>query len=381
MTGRVENINTDILRQCREQMGFDLEYVAKKIGSIKAIEAIERGEKPPTFGQLDKLASTYGVPSWVFISDDLPEEYRLNRVVSEFRKYSGIDTNAINDPVVRRLIARVERLRNLIIEVRKDMDEPVVDFTPPSLNAGSTPENVAILVREWLGTKENLKFSQWRQKLEERGIFIFMTGRYVDWSHIDKDVFRGLTIFHPTLPIIIVNDSDAKKAQSFTLFHELGHLLQRESVIDGWNDHQPQTERWCDQLAGNVLMPEDSFRGAVNASDLSDLDFIKSIADRFEVSAYACLVRLMQLEMISQSDYSRFADDLKRRYERLREEQRKKSGGPARNRPKEVLYQHGYIYTNAVFQAYHNRDIGLHKLCKLLGLKRASHALELETML
>lgn len=378
MTGRVENINTDILRQCREQMGFDLEYVAKKIGSIKAIE---RGEKPPTFGQLDKLASTYGVPSWVFISDDLPEEYRFNKVVSEFRKYSEIDSDAINDPTVRRLTARVERFRDLIIAIRKDIDEPVVAFNPPLLNASSTPENAAIQVREWLGTEENLKFSQWRQKLEEKGVFIFMTGKYIDWSHIDKDMFRGLAIFHPTLPIIIVNDSDAKKAQSFTLFHELGHLLQRESVIDGWNDHKPQMERWCDQLAGDVLMPEDPFRDAVNARGLDDLDSIKSIADCFEVSAYACLVRLRQLEMISQFDYSEFEVSLKRRYERLREEQRIKSGGPVRNRPKEVLGQYGHIYTNAIFLAYHNRDIGLHKLCKLFDLKRASHALDLETML
>ena len=34
-----------------------------------------------------------------------------------------------------------------------------------------------------------------------------------------------------------------------------------------------------------------------------------------------------------------------------------------------------------VFQAYHNQEIGFHKLCRLVELKNPSHALELEGLI
>ena len=37
MAGRVENINKDILRQCREQIGLSLPAVAKKVAKIAVI--------------------------------------------------------------------------------------------------------------------------------------------------------------------------------------------------------------------------------------------------------------------------------------------------------------------------------------------------------
>ena len=46
MTSRVENINIDILKQCREQIGLTLIDVEKK---IKKIAEIERGTQKPTF--------------------------------------------------------------------------------------------------------------------------------------------------------------------------------------------------------------------------------------------------------------------------------------------------------------------------------------------
>jgi transcriptional regulator with XRE-family HTH domain len=68
MAGRVENINNDILRQCREQIGLSLPVVAKKVAKIAAIE---QGDQKPTFKQIDTLADLYKVPRWVFISANI----------------------------------------------------------------------------------------------------------------------------------------------------------------------------------------------------------------------------------------------------------------------------------------------------------------------
>lgn len=313
MVAQVENINPDILRQCREQIGLSFTDVEKK---IKKIAAIENGEQKPTFNQLNTLAELYNVPRWVFVSEFLPEQYQFNNAVPAFRQFAHDSAELFSNHKVRSLTARVDQLRNLILELRDDMGEPIEQFAPPELHKNAMPDTSAEQVRAWLGTEENLDFLQWKEKLEDKGIFVFMTSKYKGWSHIDKALFRGLAIYHSSLPIIIINDSDTKKAQSFSLFHELGHLLRGESAIDDWNDHHhQQVERWCDELAGNVLMPTESFRASVH--DVHDLDAVKQIAKGFKASVYACLVRLRQLRMIDQATYSEFELQLKKEYEKL----------------------------------------------------------------
>ena len=309
----------------------------------------------------------------MFISEFLPEQYQFNKAVPSFRQFACDRSKLFNDHKVRSLTARVERLRGLILELRDDMREPVAQFAPPELQKNAKPDAIAKQVRAWLGTEENLSFQQWKEKLEDKSIFVFLTNKYKGWSHIDKTLFRGLAIYHSSLPIIIINDSDGKRAQSFSLFHELGHLLRGESAIDDWDDHHQQIERWCDEVAGNVLMPTGPFCAAVH--DVNDLDAIKQIAKGFKASTYACLVRLRQLRMIDQSTYSEFEALLKEEYAKLQKKLKESDGGPARNRPQEVLNQYGHIYARALFQAYHNQEIGLHKLSQAFDLKRTAYVL------
>ena len=373
MAGRVENINKDILRQCREQIGLSLPVVAKKVTKIAAIE---QGDQKPTFKQIDTLADLYKVPRWVFISDHLPEKYQFDKAIPAFRQLTDSNADVFSEHKVRSLTARVARFRELILELREDMGEPVTVFHPPELKRNATPDFVAQQVRDWLDiTEESFEFSKWKEMLEEKNIFVFMTSKYMGWSHVDKALFRGLTIYHQKLPIIIINDSDAKKAQSFTLFHELGHLLRKESAIDDWSAYHQRVEKWCDELSGNVLMPAEQILSAVD--NIDDLDAVKDIAKCFKVSPYACLVRLRQMMIIDQGAYLGFEAQLKAEYRRLQKKLKESDGGPARNRSQEVLKQYGHIYANALFQAYHNKEIGLHKLCQAFDLKRASYALEM----
>lgn len=377
MTSRVENINTDILQQCREQIGLTLFEVEKR---IKKIAEIESGTQKPTFKQLDTLSELYKVPRWVFVSKQLPDKYQFDKAVPAFRQLVNSNAEIFSNSKVRSLIAQVERFRDLILELLDDMGETIVSFNPPELGDNTKPEDGAMLIRKWLGVSdEKPDFETWKKSLEEKGVFVFMTSKYKGWSHIDKELLRGLAIYHSTLPIIIINDSDAKKAQSFTLFHELGHLLKKESAIDDWEYHSRNIEDWCDKLAGNVLMPDDIFQ--TTAGRIDNLNTVKSIARNFRVSAYACLVRLKQLNIINEDTYKVYEDKLKKEYAELQKKLKDNAGGPPRERPQEVLNQYGHIYTNVLFQAYHNQEIGLHKLSKLFNLKKPSYVLEMESML
>ena len=376
MVAKVENINTNILRQCRQQMGLSIADVIKNLSKI---EEFEEGERKPTFNQLNILSELYNVPRWVFISDSLPEQYHYSKAVPAFRQFSTESADLFGAPKVRSLTTRVEQFRNLILELREDMGEPVAEITLPAIQGTVSPAIAAKQVREWLGlvAGDSLDFSHWKRMLEDKGIFIFMTSKYKGWSHIDTDLLRGLAIYHSSLPIIIINDSDANKAQSFSLLHELGHLLREKSAIDTWEDYHQQVEKWCDELAGNVLMPFEPFQTAVGKIGVNDLATVKILSNEFKASPYACLVRLRQCQIITQAIYLEFEFQLKKEYGTLRRRLQESSGGPARNRPQEVLKQYGHIYTRTLIQAYNNQEIGLHKLSRAFDLKRVVHVLEL----
>lgn len=359
------NLNLNILKQCREQMSLSLEQAAKH---VRTISKIESGEKRPTYNQLDNLSDLYQVPRWVFIADDLPEEYKYHNTPA-FRKFK--ETSIFEDSKVRKLVARVEQYRDLLIELRLDMDDPVQKFTPPDLVNTRDIEKTACAARQWLSIQGPRKFDHLKELLAQKGVFIFLTSKYTGWSHIDQ-AFRGLTITHPVMPIIIINDSDSRKAQSFTLMHELGHLIRDDTNIDSENTADSDIEKWCDKFAGETLMPASS--GIWQQLTDDELADIKKLAKKFNVSPHACLVRLRQLEKIEQHIYDSRVAQLKEEYKQA-QEQRKQ--GPARNRVKEVQNQFGKPFINTVLTAWRSKEITLHKAAKLLGLKRPQQFLDL----
>jgi len=376
MTLRIDNINSNVLRFCREQIGLDLETV-KAI--IPKIELIEVGSHFPTLNQLDTLAKLYNVPRWVFISETIPEEYQFDKTVPAFRQFKKNNADIFNEPKVRGLVAKVERLRELIIDFKSDEGEKFVEFDGPVISEKTPPEIAAKAIRNWLGTSKNLEFKNWRKLLEEKGIFIFLTSKYIEWSHIEREILRGLAVYHPILPIIIINDSDSKKAQSFTLFHELCHLLKKENAINNWEYFYNNIEKWCDDVSGNFLMPCDEMKRSF--SELSDTKELWKLAQKFHVSSYAYLVRCKRLDLIDQKTYEHFENLLTNEYKEIQRKLKESNVKIARNRSSEILKQYGAIYTTTVFQAYYNQEIGLNKLTKLLNVKNPSHVFEMERRL
>ena len=124
-------------------------------------------------------------------------------------------------------------------------------------------------------------------------------------------------------------------------------------------------------------MPPEEFRAAAWKLRANDLKNVEKIAGSFKISRYACLVRMKQLEIIGFDTYRDLESELQEFYEQRKKELKERDIRLGRNRADEVLDQYGRIYARALFQVYHNNEIGLHKLCRLFGLKRASDALQL----
>ncbi len=377
---RVRHINPAMLRQCREQIGLNFEEAQKK---IKILDKLENGELQPTFKQLASLSSLYHVPQWVFLKQELPEQYRFKDSMPAFRKFNS--RPIFSDHKVRVITANVARFRKLILEFSDDMQEQIPPFSPPDLTSDIV--KLSGRVRKWLGYPEtdSGKFQDWKKAVESKNILVFMSSKYQGWSKIHPHLFRGISIYQETLPIIVINNSDAYQAQSFTLFHELGHLLKKESTLD--EEFSPakssSEEKWCNEFAGELLMPRSSFLQATKTFSLTgnkpeDLQQLAIIAKQFSVSKFACTMRMRNLKIINQQRYNEVELWLKEDYQQIKES--RESRPLKRNMAKERLNQYGSIYSRVVVQAYREQEIGLHKLCKLMGIKKASDALKLESL-
>ena len=375
-SGRVENINPDILIQCREQMGLSIDEAQKK--TFRTLAKMEDGTAKPTFNQLEQLADVYCVPQWVFIKEKLPKPYNYGGYMPSFRRFNNSEKEKF-DYKTRKITANVEHLRELILELREDMGEPVDKFSPPAFQQDII--RLARTVRKWLGCEKlAYKPKEWKTAVENKGVFVFSTGKLSNWAKSEPKAFRGFTVYKDTLPIIVINDSDAIVARSFTLFHELGHLIKKKSALD------TKSEQWCERFAAEVLMPDNDFLREIAPLQFTenvqkDIKNIDSLAQKFNVSPYACSVKMRQLKKITEENYQDIVIFLKNRWQRLKEIQKGKDAHISRDMAKEKLDQYGNIYAKAVVQAYNNEEIGLHKLCKLFDIKKATDALKLQSML
>ena len=91
--------------------------------------------------------------------------------------------------------------------------------------------------------------------------------------------------------------------------HELLHILQNHTAIDGSEESSSIIEKRCDKFAGEVLMPADS--ALLKDIFPRELSEIKILAKKFNVSSYACLVRLRQLKKISRPVYKEYEKIIK----------------------------------------------------------------------
>lgn len=105
---------------------------------------------------------------------------------------------------------------------------------------------------------------------------------------------------------IYVNSNNSKQRQRFSIAHEIAHFELHKDALDqhGQIDREGESslgvseEREADELAAQILMPEDDIKTQLDSvqsnSPLTE-KIIKSLCSRYDVSFYAMIVRLRSL--------------------------------------------------------------------------------------
>lgn len=331
----------------------------------------ERGESKPTLPAIRLLSEVYHKPLAAFYMENEHLLGAFEHSIVNLRSLGSKDPNGdLSESAVdewNRLIERRTALRFLLEKGE------VESFVHPLLRHSRNPKKLAQELSVWLGIQyprpfmggnDYDAFNYFRGIVEDRNIWVLQT------NHVDLDDFRGAASSDPSLPIILVNMSDHCRARSFTLFHELAHIIRHETAMCelgsyySMDDQCPKEEAFCNAVAAEMLVPEVHLitHEIIQEAEGRVLDYrsVKHLSNAFGSSIHCMLIRLKDLSIITPD-----------RFETLLAEMR--SGVPSREAGGSyyttMAARLGRKYAGAVFQAMDKRTITRSAASSMLAVK------------
>jgi Zn-dependent peptidase ImmA (M78 family)/transcriptional regulator with XRE-family HTH domain len=340
-------INGDTLSWARRVSHLDREALAKAAGtSASRIEEFEAGTTAPTFRQLTLMATKLDRPLGFFFAPApaLPD-------VPETADFRGRGHDEMPADIAREM-KRAEQHREAMLELAR-LPETSMELGPITRDSAATR---ATELRQQFGlterftppeSQQNQVFNFWRGLLESHGFLVFQT------TKIDLDAFRGLSVHHDSLPIIVLNGADSASGRVFTLFHEVAHLANRTSGLCILDDDVSE-EAIANKFAANFLMPEALVRQHLLDAD-DPVELAARLASALKVSPLAAGVRLRTLNLITEEDVVDIRAESAETWRIARETQRAADGfvPPWRLRYRDL----GSTYIGAIAHALEDRRI------------------------
>lgn len=375
---RIQGINPNRIAWCCADSGITLDILAAELNiSFASLDRVMSGQGGITFNQLRNIAGYFG------------------RGVLFFLDEGPIDANQVHTPAFRTLanqkpelsakvkgfIERVERQRDIFLGLREDLEDANFPrFAAPML-PNRDPKAAAKLAREWLGLADTNTFDTYRSAVEAQGILVFRSNGYTGkWQIAKESPVLGFSLYDLECPVIVVKKQKNEVQQTFTLMHELGHLLlHKASSIDDESDiyaGHTKHERDANAFAGNLLVPDHflaSIRDADRPSDVSEYcDWLDSPHHAWGVSTEVILRRLLDAGRLDQEDYAAYRAWLGSL------ELPQASGGTRQYRHREPKHIFGDRFVRTVLDSLNNGYITLSKASTYLdGLKISDlHQLE-----
>ncbi|MCP3881917.1 MAG: ImmA/IrrE family metallo-endopeptidase [Sulfitobacter sp.] len=322
-----------LLRWARARSGIEADVWEKR---FPRYDSWVNGEAKPTFKQLEEFARKTYTPVGFFFLDEPPME---EVPIPDFRTVRDLPVAGVAGHVSADLLDTV-----YVCQARQEWyrDSQLLNGEAPLEFVGTatladSPSAVADqmrLVLDWTPeTRDGL--SSWemaltrlRENAELAGVLVMISGIVGSNTHrkLDPEEFRGFALADPRAAVVFVNGADSKAAQVFTLAHELAHLWLGETALSDVDPESVRTydeERWCNQVAAELLVPMDEFRLVFDpASDLRAQ--LQPLAERFRVSTQVILGRAREAGSLS---WDRFMEELRIEKQRVAEVVAERGGG------------------------------------------------------
>lgn len=305
------SFNPSTLESLKRQRRVSSDDLARHIGtSPTIIQKIVEGKKDPTPRQAELLADLFGVPSFELFGETL---LQIEDDLVDFRTPSlrpaRVSANGLKK------IVRAEKHAKFTKFLLDELKDNLVPFIKKP--SGELTASFARTLRE--SFDDWLRKASQKEKIAGNDESVFLT-----WLRIYTELQGAITATHDApesdywgfytdanvdLASIFVNRTiQSKKAQLFTMCHEMAHYIEDvEGISDVYSLNNP-TEIRCNKFAAEFIAPEPQFASIVedfSRSVFADTSLlVRRTAQSTLLSYHASALRLRELGYISSTQYS-----------------------------------------------------------------------------
>lgn len=313
-------IKPELLRWAWERAGFDRADLEHKFPQLAAWE---EGTAQPTLKQVEAFAkATYTPVGFLFLQEPPVEKVPI----PDFRTIDNQHVGHPSPDLLDTLYVCQQRQEWYRDFARSMGEKPLAFVGSASVRDEIVPAAARIRAALKFDVNERRRMPTWTDALRHfieqadgLGILVMCNGvvHNNNYRHLDPSEFRGFAMADDLAPLVFINGADTKSAQMFTLAHELAHIWLGQSAV---SDAQPvavpvqDVERWCNQVAAELLVPLDLMRREYNG-DAELPDEVNRLARRFKVSTLVILRRIHDAGGLTRQE---FWDAYEAEVERLR---------------------------------------------------------------
>ncbi len=314
------SVKPELLRWARERARRTVDSLSK---TFPKYEQWESGEAQPTLKQVERLAKTLHVPLGFLFLEAPPEE---PLPIPDFRTMPQARFSRPSPELLETIYTcqqRQEWYRNYLLSLG-EKPLPFVGSVTIVDDVNAVAADIRNRIK--LDIQERSTIPTWTQALsrfidqvEAIGVLVMMNGVVGNNTHrsLDPEEFRGFALVDDLAPLIFINGADTLSGKTFTLAHELAHIwLGKSGISDASLERYPEeeVERWCNQVAAELLVPEAMLTEQYNPEN--DLrQELNRLARIFKVSTLVILRRLFDAEFV---DWQTYRQVYEKELERLR---------------------------------------------------------------
>jgi Zn-dependent peptidase ImmA (M78 family) len=327
------SVQPAILQWSRERAGLNIAAMAKKLTTkpeqVRLWE--EKGQLP--WKKAEKLAKVTHIPFGYLFLQEPPVE---TLPIADFRTLGGQGAQRPSPELLDVLydtIRKQDWYRDYLLELRA---EPLAFVG--SVSVSDNHIEVAETIRESLCLEESWRetSTSWTDALaflfdacEQAGVLVMRSGVALGNPHrpLEVEEFRGFALTDAYAPVIFINSRDSAAAQMFTLVHELVHLwmgLSGVSNLEKTFAAGPREERFCNQVAAEILVPRDELRSLLVLKEPLE-KLLPRLRRHFMVSTLVLLHRFRELGLIAPEVFQAAYDHEQQNFAEAKA--RQKSGG------------------------------------------------------
>jgi Zn-dependent peptidase ImmA (M78 family)/transcriptional regulator with XRE-family HTH domain len=296
MAVRVD-VSTELITWARERSGVAFDDLSRRFPKL---EDWETGVTSPTLKQLESFANATHTPVGFFFLPEPPEE-RLP--LPDFRTMRDEAIRRPSPDLLETIFSTQQRqqwYRDYALAIGEEQVEIVRSLTVATsvIDASATMQDALDFEPGGRGRSWSEAFRRLADHAEDLGVLVMVNGIVGSNTHrkLNPKEFRGFALIDEYAPVVFVNGVDTKAAQIFTLVHELAHIWLGQSAltdVDGGSMQGNDVERWCNQVAAELLVPLDvlrsDYRGGGQLTD--ELD---RLAAKFRTSTLVVLRRIYE---------------------------------------------------------------------------------------